>query len=76
MPSQESAPLLGDSNGGGSKNNNTYYFQDPSKAAVGQSDSVRDQDGGLTVEQLPTGADAGDFEPRNIGAVTKVRVFC
>ena len=74
MSSQESAPLLGGGSTNGSSKNNTYYFQDPSKATVGQSDSVRDQDGGLTVEQLPPGAAAGDFEPRSIGAVTKVRI--
>jgi hypothetical protein len=71
MTSQESAPLLG--RNGSNAGSNTYYFQNSTRTSVSQSDVVRDQDGGLTVEQLPPGADAGDFEPRNIGAVTKVR---
>jgi hypothetical protein len=78
MSSRESAPLLGGTSTNGSSSSstkNTFYFQDPSKVAVGQSESVRDQDGGLTVEQLPPGAAAGDFEPRSIGAVTKVNTL-
>lgn len=69
----ETTPLVGSNGGGG--NGRAYYFQSANKgeAELSQYPSVRDTDGGHIVEQLPVGATEKDFEPRAIGAVTKVR---
>jgi hypothetical protein len=66
----EKAPLLGSSGNG-----STYYFNNTTQetASTRYNDAVSDNDGGQEVETLPPGASAQDFEPRLIGAVTKVR---
>jgi hypothetical protein len=67
----ENDPLLGSSGNGG----NTYYFNNSTQETASNryNDAVSDNDGGREVETLPPGSSAQDFEPRLIGAVTKVR---
>lgn len=61
----ENAPLLGP--GGDSQN---YYFLNPQK----YGSHSRDGDEGATVEDLPQGATAEDFEPRILGTPIQVRI--
>ena len=66
MVGQESTPLIA-KNGEG----NAYYFQEIEKKGSGFQ-STRDEDGGKTVETLPSGSTVQDFAPRTLGASTKV----
>jgi Mor family transcriptional regulator len=70
----EKAPLLG-SSGNNNNGGKTYYFNNTTQESASSryNDAVSDNDGGHEVETLPSGASAQDFEPRLIGAVTKVR---
>jgi hypothetical protein len=67
---QERTPLLGSNGNNGGK---TYYFNNITDNNPGRyNQSVSDTDGGQVVESLPPGASMQDFEPRMIGAGTKV----
>ena len=71
MPRTELSPLL-DSPNGSTRN---YYFLDKGGEERGTTDSVRDVDGGVVVENLPKGASAVEFMPRKLNVVRFLNSF-
>jgi len=63
----ETTPLLSGADGG------NYYFLN--NGTTGTTPLVRDADGGATVEDIPEGSNATEFEPKKLGPRRQVRRF-